>query len=126
MVHPDGDQALVASIAVLTMPISASASFGVCGARIKLGFVSCMTKKNLKQVFCSRLAKIQKFVIENFTKFKTDTKNQKAGEVLLIELCGSAMDCSEAGVLGCRWGYLVSSKSKKNYNNELNFKSKPR
>jgi len=33
-VHPDGDLAVVASIAVLTMPILASASFGGCGARI--------------------------------------------------------------------------------------------
>jgi hypothetical protein len=39
-VHPDVDLAVAASIAVLTMPISASASFGGCGARIKLGFVS--------------------------------------------------------------------------------------
>ncbi|KAK1574351.1 hypothetical protein QYE76_018590 [Lolium multiflorum] len=34
-VHPDSDLAVAASIAVLTMPISASASFGGCGARIK-------------------------------------------------------------------------------------------
>ena len=33
-VHPDGDLVVAASIAVLTMPISASASFGGCGARI--------------------------------------------------------------------------------------------
>ena len=44
MVLPDGDLAVAASIAVLTMPISASASFGGCGARIKEGFVSCTPK----------------------------------------------------------------------------------
>jgi hypothetical protein len=33
-VHPDGDLAVAASIAVLTMPILASASFGGYGARI--------------------------------------------------------------------------------------------
>jgi hypothetical protein len=33
-VHPDADLAVAASMAVLTMPISASTSFGGCGARI--------------------------------------------------------------------------------------------
>ena len=44
MVHPDGDLEVAASIGVLTMPILASASFGGCGARIKVGFVSCTPK----------------------------------------------------------------------------------
>ena len=43
-VHPDGDQGVAANIAVPTMPISASASFGGCGARIKVGFVCCTPK----------------------------------------------------------------------------------
>jgi hypothetical protein len=44
IVHPGVDLAVAASIAVLTMPISASAKFGGCGARIKEGFVSCTPK----------------------------------------------------------------------------------
>ena len=42
----------------------------------QVGVCFLYAKKNLKQVFCSRLGKIRKFVIEKFTKFKTDTKNQ--------------------------------------------------
>jgi hypothetical protein len=37
--------------AVLTMPISASASFGGCGARIKVGFIFCTPKKILNKFF---------------------------------------------------------------------------
>ena len=33
----------------------------------------------------------------------------------MIEQCGSAMDCLEAGVLGWRWGYLVNSSKSKVY-----------